>query len=330
MVCRSMVGGPIFLRLWMAIFGLVFALAGIAGSLYTDRLTLDLMTRTYTRRKGYLRKIQRRAAPSMTSRASHCRSSIDTSSHGQPIPYWALRLVLRNADSISIASFGSEQAAYARLDSIAKALHVPAIDRTGDQETTTQPDNLDQPLVMKSPHRVPQLTGTDFPPLPAGSRIRLTGAEPQRNIVLPPWGFSVGIALIFGWFALILFFMGFSGLHDKTGRTPPAHFLGIDRDYSSARDVLSLAHPSCVLQPSIGDGDGGKSLLRAAALRLALRLEANRKNCHRGNSRKTRDESRHLPADAAQSLQGRSSTRFRLSMKSAYAPERRWSGSAET
>ena len=57
MVCRSMVGGPIFLRWWMAIFGLVIALAGIAGSLYTDRLTLDLMTRTYTRRKGYLRKI---------------------------------------------------------------------------------------------------------------------------------------------------------------------------------------------------------------------------------------------------------------------------------
>ena len=52
MVCRSMVGGPIILRWMLAAFGFLIALAGIAGSIYTDRLTLDLTTRNYTRRKG--------------------------------------------------------------------------------------------------------------------------------------------------------------------------------------------------------------------------------------------------------------------------------------
>ena len=223
MVCRSMVGGPTFLRWWMAIFGLVIALAGIAGSLYTDRLTLDLMTRTYTRRKGYLRKITAQSGSFDDIQGVALQIEYETSSHGQPIPYWALRLVLRNADSISIASFGNEQAAYARLASIAKALHVPAIDRTGDQETTTQPENLDQPLVMKSPRRAgaPQLSVNGIPPLPSGSRIRLAGAAPQRSIVLPPFGFSVGIALVFGWFALITFGMGFAGLRDKLGGRHP-------------------------------------------------------------------------------------------------------------
>ena len=223
MVCRSMVGGPALLRWWIAIFGLVFALAGIAGSVYTDRLTLDLMTRTYIRRKGYLRKTTAQSGSFDDIEGVALQVEYDTSSHGQPIPYWALRLVLRNADSISIASFGSEQAAYARLDSLAKTLHVPAIDRTGDQETTTQPDNLDQPLITKLQHRnaVPKLSVSGIPPLPAGSRIQLAGAKPQRSIVLPPWGFSVSTALIFGWFAIILFFMGFSGLRDKLdGRHP--------------------------------------------------------------------------------------------------------------
>ena len=92
----------------------------------------------------------------------------------------------------------------------------------GDQETTTQPENLDQPLVrMQHRTNAPELTAKGIPPLPAGSRIRLAGAAPQRSIVLPPLGFNVGIALVFGWFAIILFFMGFSGLRDKLdGRHP--------------------------------------------------------------------------------------------------------------
>jgi hypothetical protein len=223
MVCRSMVGGPTFLRWWMAIFGLGIALAGIAGSLYTDRLTLDLMTRTYARRKGYLRKITAQSGSFDDIEGIALAVEYQTSSHGQPIPYWALRLVLRNADSISIASFGNEQAAYARLSSLAKTLRVPAIDRTGDQETTTQPENLDQPLVMRSPHRdgAPQPSAKGIPPLPSGSRVQLAGAAPQRSIVLPPWGFNVGIALVFGFFALILFGMSFSGWRDKMdGRHP--------------------------------------------------------------------------------------------------------------
>ncbi|MGC2209296.1 MAG: hypothetical protein WA532_04205 [Candidatus Korobacteraceae bacterium] len=223
MVCRSMVGGPTFLRWLVAIFGLVIALAGIAGSIHTDRLTLDLMTRTYIRRKGYLRKITAQSGSFDDIQGVALQIEYETSSHGQPIPYWALRLVLRHADSISIASFGNEQAAYARLASIAKALHVPAIDRTGDQETTTQPENLDQPLVMKAPRRAsaPRLSVNGIPPLPSGSRIRLAGAAPQRSIVLPPFGFSVGIALVFGWFALITFGMGFAGLRDKLGGRHP-------------------------------------------------------------------------------------------------------------
>ena len=131
--------------------------------------------------------------------------------------------MFRNADSISIASFGSEQPAYARLASITKTLHVPAIDRTGDQETITPPENLDQPLVMQLQrgNTAPQLSAKGIPPIPSGCRIQLAGAAPGRTLVLPPWGFSVGIALVFGWFALILFFMGFSGLHDKLdGRHP--------------------------------------------------------------------------------------------------------------
>jgi hypothetical protein len=221
--CHStMVGGPSILRWLVAAFGLLVALAGIAGSLYTDRLTLDLMARTYTRRKGYLRKIATRGSFDDIEGVA-LQIEYQTSSHGQPIASWVLRLVFRHADSISIASFGNEQAAYTRLSSITKTLRVPAIDRTGDQETTTQPENLDRPLVTKLQDRnsAPQLSAKGIPPLPSGSRIQLAGAVPQRSIVLPPWGFNVGLALVFGFFAILLFGMGFSGLRDKLyGRHP--------------------------------------------------------------------------------------------------------------
>ena len=91
------------------------------------------------------------------------------------------------------------------------------------------------------------LQAREFLRSPPEAGFDLTGAAPQRSIVLPPLGFNVGIALVFGFFALILFFMGLSGLQRQTGRTPPAHSLGIDRDYSSAGAVLSLAHPGCEL-----------------------------------------------------------------------------------
>ncbi len=307
---RSMIGGPVFLRWVVVAWGLVIAMAGIAGSLYTDRLTLDRMTRTYARRKGYLRKTTAQSGSFDDIQGVALQVEYQTSSHGQPIPYWALRLLLRNADSISLASFGNEQAAYARLDSLAKTLHVAAIDRSGDQETITQPDNLDQPLVAKRQHRRagPEPSGKGIPPLPSGSRIDLTGAAPQRSIVLPPLGFNVGIALVFGFFALILFFMGLSGLQRQTGRTPPAHSLGIDRDYSSAGAVLSRAHPGCELPPCRGERNGDESALRPAALWRALRTEAHRQNCHRGDSGKACAELGHLSADAARSLQGLSST----------------------
>jgi len=219
----TMVGGPAILRWVVAAFGLLIALAGMAGSVYSDLLTLDRMTRTYTRRKGYLRKTTAQSGSFDDIQGVALQVEYDSSSHGQPIAYWALRLVLRNADSISIGSFGSEQPAYARLASLAKTLHVAAIDRTGDQETITQPENLDQPLVRKSPerNRGPQLSAKGIPPLPSGSRIQLTGAAPQRSIVLPPFGFSAGIALVFGWFAIISFGMGIAGLRDKvSGRHP--------------------------------------------------------------------------------------------------------------
>jgi hypothetical protein len=199
--------------------GLAFALAGIAACLYSDRITLDLMARTFTRRSGYWPKLTTQRGSFDELQGVALQIDYQNSSNQQPIPCWALYLVLRApAASISLASFGNEQAAYTRLASLAKKLGVAAIDRTGDQEKTTLPDRLDQPIAMQ---RRTEVSASAIPPLPTVSRIHLTGLAPARKIVLPPYGFSLGITLIFGWFAMIPFWMSYMGWHDKvTGRHP--------------------------------------------------------------------------------------------------------------
>jgi hypothetical protein len=215
---------PSFLRWGVEVWGLLMALCGIAGSLDSDRLTLDLLARTYTRRKGYWPRLTTQDGSFDNIQGIALQVEYQNSSHNQPIAYWVLRLVLHNPpDSISIASFGNEQAAYARLNSLAKALRVAAIDRTGDQETSTPPESLDQPLLTKlrPASNRPGQSANAVPPLPSASRILLAGPAPQRTIILPPLGFNLGAALVFGFFAMISLGMGFSALRDKLdGRHP--------------------------------------------------------------------------------------------------------------
>ncbi len=192
-------------RWWFGGGGAFFAAIGLLGAFWRYELSLDLVTRTYQRRKGFWPRAALKrgslddlegVALTMEVRRS---SSAKGGSHHSPV--WVIGLAFTGERKpVSIMEFYRETKAYQRLEALAEKLRVPAIDRTGEQERKIPWDALDRPLqeeLRRGTRRWEAGAGGDIPPLPPGSTIEVLPGPGGRTILLPTPGFSGGMVFFF-------------------------------------------------------------------------------------------------------------------------------------
>lgn len=195
-------------RWWFGGAGAFFAVIGLLGAFWRHELSLDLVTRTYRRRKGFWPHAAIRRGPldglegvvlTMEIRRS---SSPRGGAHHTPV--WVVSLAFRGERKpVSVAEYHGEVKAYQRLEALAEKLRLPAIDRTGEQERRIPWDTLDRPLQEELRRETPRWeasAGAGIPPLPSGSTIEIVRSPGGWIILLPAPGFSWGTVffLLFG------------------------------------------------------------------------------------------------------------------------------------
>jgi hypothetical protein len=171
----------------VGVFGIVSGLLMIAGFLWwQEALTLDLASRTYSYRRGYWPKISSDEGKLSDIKSVGLDVLVRSGSKNGDVITWVVSLLFADpAKSIAIADVAVESLAYQRFADLAKRLGLPAIDRTGLQQRTIAPGEIDRPLAERAE------TQHFMPALPEGGRIAVTGDAPDRRIVLPPTGFSL-------------------------------------------------------------------------------------------------------------------------------------------
>ena len=170
---------------WMTVgIGLLFAAIGVGGALWRYELSLDLLSRTYRKRRGFWPSPRSREGSLNELRGVSLsrtwRRADDSSS-----AVWVVSLEFEGWETpVSVFETASERKGYRRLEQLARRLQASAIDRTGDEERIRPAGQLDRPLLQSDDHRA-----VEGPP-PASRIERTTTETGEPMIVLPPMGFS--------------------------------------------------------------------------------------------------------------------------------------------
>lgn len=205
---------------WLGIgMGGLFALMGVGGALWRYELTLDLMARSYRRRRGFWptpRKLQGSLSELRGVLLTRSWRMGDNSQH----PIWVVNLEFQGWDKpVSFYETTSERKGYRKLEELARRLQIPAIDRTGDRETTRSPYELDRSVVDRGrdPGKAEPIHTIEEPP--PGSGIEWVKPEiGAPMIVLPALGFNVG-SLVLIFFGLPFLSLGALALASAVGWT---------------------------------------------------------------------------------------------------------------
>jgi len=208
------------------IAGGFFALIGMGAAFWRYELTFDLLSRTYSRRKGFWPNPKQdqgsfQDIESVTLNVDYRSSSSKSSSVRAN---WQIGLKLRtDANPIRMAEEISEEKAYRRFESLAKKLRIPAVDRTGAQEKVLAWDELDSSFASrKQALQEGFASSREIPSLPAGSRVEFSSEPGARTIRLPGLGFNSG-SVFFFLFGMVFFsFAAFFGWAKWT-RAVPVH-----------------------------------------------------------------------------------------------------------
>jgi hypothetical protein len=208
------------------------ALVGLFGAFWRYELRLDLLARTYTRRRGFWPSPKRATGSLDELKGVILTQQWDRSSSSRGgatyHPWWKVSLDFQGWEKpVSIEALGSEQKGQERLEYYAKKLKVPAVDRTGELEKKRNWDELDLGLADRERRPLAeerQVAAVDPSVPPPRSRIRVTGYPGHRAVVLPSLGcnggmvFLVLFGLVFAAFA-VFFMLAKSGLYTElTGK----------------------------------------------------------------------------------------------------------------
>ena len=169
------------------------ALCALLWLLLRDRLDVDLATRTYRFREGFIGTQMSTGEGSLDEFAGVALSrEWDGGDRGSW--RWRLSLVQRTSgDRVVIDSSGGELYARARLEYYAKKFELFALDRSGDSEMRTAWTDLDRSLAERMAGSAEAAWVRGPPPLADGSRIELRGGRGDGwAIVLPSHWMSVG------------------------------------------------------------------------------------------------------------------------------------------
>jgi hypothetical protein len=167
----------------------VFGVAGIAGAIWRYEITINLLSRIYSRRKGFWPAVKSQEGSLDELYGVALNTEVqgqDSKSSGYVV--WVVRLAFQGEEKgTSVYESRNEGEAYRQFEHLAKALRLRAIDRTGDSEKITAPEDLDKPLVESIRDAGPAWKSniTVLPPVPPGSQIEVSGDPPNRTILLP-------------------------------------------------------------------------------------------------------------------------------------------------
>jgi len=183
---------------WFAIFGVggVFVAVSLLLFLFRESLELDLEGWIYTHRRGYW--------PNLTTRQGSLNEFQAVALDVPPArrkggTIWVASLQFMAPDKrIAVANFSGGSKAYAYVDELARKLHLPVLDRSGEDERTTRLSQIDTPIVARTGLASRRI---DAPPTP---RISLSGDAPHRLITLPASGVNLGVVLIAALPALLI------------------------------------------------------------------------------------------------------------------------------
>jgi len=199
---------------WLLTAGAAFAIIiGLLSFLTRDELRLDFASRSYVRRQGRWPSIRETTGSFSELSSLSVRLEVRRGRKGGQYPVWvvALRFAGQPQD-LPLAEFRNEPRAYAKLQSWARKLAIPALETV---------DGRDRPLEEKPVSQQAKEKGqATLAPLPANSRIVFVEAPPQRMIVLPRLGFNAGILLL-ALIPAITLWMGIAGYNDALHRYPP-------------------------------------------------------------------------------------------------------------
>jgi hypothetical protein len=181
--------------------GALFALIGFGGALWRYELRLDLLTRTYSGRRGFWPHATPLKGSLDDLTGMLLTSRVDRSDKSS-VTVWTVSLGFQGWDKpVTVMETQTEVTAYGTLEHYAKKLRITAIDRTGAGERRTPWTDLDKPLAEQPDHAI------SIPPLPAGSPIEFVNRPGRRTIIFPAQGFT-GAGLFIFLFGLPFFGMG--------------------------------------------------------------------------------------------------------------------------
>lgn len=182
---------------WMTIgMGVVFAALGVGGALWRYELALDLLARTYRRRRGFWPSPRTQQGP-LSELDGVLLTRTWRRNEDSESAVWVVSLDFRGWEKpVRVFETTSERKGYRRLEDLARRLQTFAIDRTGDREISRSPDELDRPVAERErDDGVDSIREIEDPP--SGSGIDWTRTEiGAPMIVLPALGFNVGAVFL--------------------------------------------------------------------------------------------------------------------------------------
>lgn len=216
-------------RWFLLVLVVVAVVISVGAVLRRQRLVLDLAQRRYLHETGYWPRPQRETGPltdiehvQLTTRLRSRTMRPGVGAARQRI--WVVSLKFRGEDQpYDLFEERRERKAYARLESLARRLRVPALDRTGPQDKITPWEQLDRPLAARV--EAGALERTQVPPLPQGSGIEFHEVPGRRHIILPAHGFALWVPVMYA-LPVAMIALGVLLLWQAWGASPGAMVFG--------------------------------------------------------------------------------------------------------
>ena len=192
------------------VIGGLFADMGIAIACYVSECRLDLVQRTYYRKKGFFLSPTVKESTFDDLRGLLFKSERRSSSSGSgstrtssSYTVWCIHLQWHDGDRISLGEWRDKLEAHNNLEEFAKKLNLPMIDATSGTEVVRSAEEADVTFREKAAEqKAAGEDAFDFPEPPADLKIDFSVEGKEIHFLLPRTG--LGCASIFlGVFALL-------------------------------------------------------------------------------------------------------------------------------